>query len=85
MIHFFLNDPLHHSTVGQIKQEPRREYWATRLSVRLFARTTHSFACSALLTLLVHKHHSLFVRSHHSLDRSLAHFTHSLTRGKVND
>ena len=26
--------------------------WATHLSVRLFARTTHSFACSALLTLL---------------------------------
>ena len=28
------------------------EYWATRLSVRLFARTAHSFACSGLLALL---------------------------------
>ena len=26
------------------KQESRRKYWATRLSVRLFARTAHSFA-----------------------------------------
>ena len=31
----------------------RIEYWAIRSSTCLFARTTHSFACSALLALLV--------------------------------
>ena len=39
-------------TVGQNNQEYRRKYWATRSSVRSFARTAHSFACSALLALL---------------------------------
>ena len=34
------------------KQESRRKYWATRSSVRLFARTAHSFACSGLLASL---------------------------------
>ena len=29
------------------KQEQRRKYWVTRSSVRSFARTAHSFACSA--------------------------------------
>ena len=33
-------------------QECRCLYWATRSSVRSFARTAHSFACSALLALL---------------------------------
>ena len=33
-------------------QEWRRKYWATRLSVRSFARTAHSFACSGLLASL---------------------------------
>ena len=38
--------------VGQNNQESRLEYWATRSSVRSFARTAHSFACSALVALL---------------------------------
>ena len=37
-----------HLTVGQNNQESRQKYWATRSSVRLFARTAHLFACSAL-------------------------------------
>ena len=32
--------------------ESGRKYWATRLSVCPFARTAHSFPCSALLALL---------------------------------
>ena len=36
-------------TVGQNNQEYRLKYWATRSSVRSFARTAHSFACSGLL------------------------------------
>ena len=50
--------------------------WATRSSVRSFARSTHSFACSALLALLAHSA---------ALTRLLAHFAHSLARGNVND
>ena len=37
------------STVVQSNHELRRKYWATRFSVRSFARTAHSFACSGLL------------------------------------
>ena len=33
--------------MGQNNQEYRLEHWATCLSVRSFARTAHSFACSA--------------------------------------
>ena len=33
-------------------QEPRCNYWATRSSVYLFARTTYLFTCFALLALL---------------------------------
>ena len=39
-------------TVVWNRQEWRRKYWATRSSVRSFARTAHSFACSGLLALL---------------------------------
>ena len=39
-------------TVGQINQKYRLKYWATRSSVRSFARSAHSFACFALLALL---------------------------------
>ena len=45
-------------TVGQINQEYRLKYWATRLSTRLFTSTAHSFASlarSAVLTLLTPK------------------------------
>ena len=38
----------------QISQELGRKHWATHLSVRSFACTAHSFACSALLALLAH-------------------------------
>ena len=51
-------------------QEYRLKYWATRSSVRSFARSVHSFACSALLA---------------SLARSLVRSLNSLARGKVND
>ena len=48
---------LHHrGTVVWINQEHRRKYWATRSSVRSFARpfarTAHSFACSGRLASL---------------------------------
>ena len=39
-------------TMGQINQEYRLEYWATRSSVRLFARTAHLFACFGLFASL---------------------------------
>ena len=41
-----------HTTIVQNSQEPRREYWATRLSVCSFTFTTHLLAGSALLALL---------------------------------
>ena len=44
----------HTSTVGQNNQKYRLKYRATRSSVRSFARTAHSFACSELLALLMH-------------------------------
>ena len=46
-----------HLTVGQNDQEYRLEYWATRSSVRSFARTAHLFARSltSLTTSLVGK------------------------------
>ena len=39
-------------TMGPNNQEYRLQYWATQSSVRSFARTAHSFACSALLASL---------------------------------
>ena len=36
-------------TIVWNNQESRRKYWATRSSVRSFARTAHSFTRSALL------------------------------------
>ena len=47
------------NTMRQNYQESRCEYWATRLSVHLFAHTAHSFACSALLATLAHFAHFL--------------------------
>ena len=44
----------HHHTMVQKSQESRRKYWATCSSIRLFACTAHSFACSLLLALLAH-------------------------------
>ena len=58
----------------QNSQEPRWKYWATRSSICSFARTTHSLACSTLLASLVRSS---------ALVRLLAHFAHSLVRGKV--
>ena len=60
----------------QINQKLRCTYWATRSSVRSFTRTAHSSACSALLASLAPSA---------ALTHSLAHFVHSLARGKVND
>ena len=54
-------------TVGQNSQEPRRKYWATRSSVRSFART----ACSGLLVSLAPSA---------ALTRSLARSLRSLPR-----
>ena len=69
-------------TVGQINQKPRRKYWATRSSVRSFARTAHLFACSGLLASLAPS--AALTRSRpplHSLVCSLIHFAHSLAHG----
>ena len=41
-----------HFTVVQNEEKSRKKYWATHFSVCSFAHTAHSFACSALLTLL---------------------------------
>ena len=49
-------------------QEYRRKYWATRLSVRSFARTAFSFACSGLLASLAPS--AALARSLPSLPRS---------------
>ena len=71
---------MHHDTVGQNNQESRLQYWATCSSICSFARTAHSIACSALLV------YSFCSRAPlRSLVRLLAHFTHSLPRGTVND
>ena len=59
------------STMVQISQESRRKYWATRSSVRSFARTAHSFACSGLLASLAPSA---------ALTRSLARSLRSLPR-----
>ena len=40
------------STLVDNSQKYRLQYWATRSSVRSFARTAHSFACSGLLASL---------------------------------
>ena len=40
-------------TVGQNNQEYRVRYWATRSSIRSFACTAYSFACTVLLASLV--------------------------------
>ena len=40
------------STVVQNSHKLRRKYWVTHSSFRSFARTAHSFACSALLAVL---------------------------------
>jgi len=52
-------------------QEFRLWYWATRSSVRSFARTAHSFACSGLLASLAPSA---------ALTRSLARSLRSLPR-----
>ena len=62
-------------TVGQNSQELGGKYWVTRSSVCSIAHTAHLFACSGLLALLAPSA---------ALTRSLAHFAHSLARGKVN-
>merc|ERR1712002_165326 len=59
----------------QMIRNRRVEYWAIRSSVRSFARTAHSFACSALLASLARS--AALIRS---LARSL---THSGAHGKV--
>ena len=63
-------------TVGQNSQEYRRKYWAIRSSVRSFARTAHSSACSGLLTSLAHSS---------ALTRSLVHSLSSLPRSWENE
>ena len=65
--------PVHHGN----SQELGHNYWVSRSSVRLFARTAHSFACSKLLALLTCSAALIC-----SLFRLL---THSRARGKVND
>ena len=57
-------------------EKSRIQYWVTRLSVRSFARTAHSFACSALLASLA---------CSAACTRLLSCFTNSLACGTVND
>ena len=64
-------------TVVQNHQEFKRKYWATFLSICLFACTAHSFTRSILLTLLARS-----AASTPLLTRSLI---YSRTRGKMND
>ena len=71
--------------VVQNSQKSRYKYWATRSSVRFFARTAHSFACSILLALLARFARALRCALLRSLNRSLAHFAHSLASGTVID
>ena len=59
-------------TVIQSSQKLGRKYWTVRSLIRLFARTAHTFACFALLALLMRSA---------ALIRSL---THSRAGGKVN-
>ena len=66
----------HYCTMGQNNKRSRCKNWATWPSVRSFASTAHSFACSALLTLLTRST---------ALTHLLTRFAHSLTCGKVND
>ena len=42
----------HQFTMVENRKEHRCKYWTTRSSVRSFARTAHSFACSGLLASL---------------------------------
>ena len=62
------------STMVLNHHESSRKYWATRSSVCSFARATHSFACSALLTSLARSAALIF------FTLSLA---HSQAHGKV--
>ena len=73
--HSFLRSWKRCCTVVWNKQELGRKYWATRSSVRWFARPArpaHSFACSALLALLARSAAltCLLARSLRSLPRS---------------
>jgi len=61
-----------HCTVGQNSQEYRLKYWATRSSVRSFARTAHS------LSLLRPARFARALRCAHSFARSLTSLTPSL-------
>ena len=70
-LYFFIFVRIVVRTVGQINQETRCKYWATRSFVRSFARTAHSFACSGLLASLAPSA---------ALTRSLACSLHSLAR-----
>ena len=63
--------PLRRPTVGHINQEYRLKYRAIRSSICSFARTAHSFACSALLALLARSA---------ALTRTLARSLHSIPR-----
>ena len=60
--------------MGQNGQEYSLKYWATRSSICLFASTTHSFACSALLS----AHFACKLRCAHSFACSLTSLTPSL-------
>ena len=50
ILYMFNSHPL---TVVQNNQESECKYWATRFSVPSFNRTTHLFACSAVLAFLM--------------------------------
>ena len=72
--------------MGQNNKKSRCKYWAIRSSVRSFAHTAHSLACSAQLASLTRSTAlTRLLAPLRSLIRSLAHFAHSLARGTVND
>ena len=48
-----LGEPENQDTVVQNSPKSRRKYWTTRSSIRLFAYSAHSFACSTRLPLPV--------------------------------
>ena len=66
-------------TMADNSQEYRLEYWATRLSIRSFAHSLAPLPRSLALDCSLRSRPPL-----RSLVRSLAHFAHSLARGKVN-
>ena len=72
----FVDECAREETMVQKSHESMYKYWATRSSVRSFARIAHSFTCSALLASLARSA---------ALIRSLARSIRSLPSSWVNE